>query len=64
MTERAVVIAGGGPPGLMLAGELALAGIGVVIVGRRDNRERTTYASVGALLPQSGVQWRLFARGR
>lgn len=26
MTEHAVVIAGGGPTGLMLAGELALAG--------------------------------------
>ena len=28
MTEHAVVIAGGGPTGLMLAGELALAGLG------------------------------------
>ena len=27
MTEHAVVIVGGGPTGLMLAGELALAGI-------------------------------------
>jgi threonine dehydrogenase-like Zn-dependent dehydrogenase len=35
MTEHAVVIAGGGPTGLMLAGELALAGVDVVIVGRR-----------------------------
>ena len=26
MTEHAVVIAGGGPTGLMLAGELALSG--------------------------------------
>ena len=34
MTEHAVVIAGGGPTGLMLAGELALAGIDVVIVER------------------------------
>src|SRR3990170_3754421 len=32
MTEHAVVIAGGGPTGLMLAGELALAGIDVAIV--------------------------------
>jgi 2-polyprenyl-6-methoxyphenol hydroxylase-like FAD-dependent oxidoreductase len=30
MTTRAVVIAGGGPTGLMLAGELALAGVDVV----------------------------------
>ena len=29
MTDHAVVIAGGGPTGLMLAGELALAGIDV-----------------------------------
>jgi 2-polyprenyl-6-methoxyphenol hydroxylase-like FAD-dependent oxidoreductase len=35
MTERAVVIAGGGPKGLMLARELALAGIDVGIVERR-----------------------------
>jgi 3-(3-hydroxy-phenyl)propionate hydroxylase len=27
MTERAVVIGGGGPTGLMVAGELALAGV-------------------------------------
>jgi hypothetical protein len=33
MTEHAVVIVGGGPTGLTLAGELALAG-----VGRRDGR--------------------------
>lgn len=35
MMERAVVIAGGGPTGLMLAGELALAGIDVAIIERR-----------------------------
>ena len=35
MTEHAVVIAGGGPAGLMLAGELALAGVDVAIVERR-----------------------------
>jgi 3-(3-hydroxy-phenyl)propionate hydroxylase len=35
MAEHAVVIAGGGPTGLMLAGELTLAGIDVVIVERR-----------------------------
>ena len=29
MTEHAVVIAGGGPTGLMLAAELALAGVDV-----------------------------------
>ncbi len=39
MTEHAVVIAGAGPTGLMLAGELALAGIDVVIVERRANQD-------------------------
>jgi 3-(3-hydroxy-phenyl)propionate hydroxylase len=39
MTEHAVVIAGGGPTGLMLAGELALAGIDVAIVERRAGQD-------------------------
>ncbi len=38
-TEHAVVIAGAGPTGLMLAGELALAGIDVAIVERRDSQD-------------------------
>jgi 2-polyprenyl-6-methoxyphenol hydroxylase-like FAD-dependent oxidoreductase len=36
MTEHAVVITGGGPTGLMLAGETALAG--VAVVGRRASQ--------------------------
>ena len=39
MTDHAVVIAGGGPTGLMLAGELALAGVDVVVVERRADQE-------------------------
>src|SRR5262245_14501848 len=39
MSEHAVVIAGGGPTGLMLAGELALAGVDVAIVERRENQD-------------------------
>ena len=39
MTEHAVVIAGGGPTGLMLAGELALAHVDVAIVERRADQE-------------------------
>ncbi len=35
MAEHAVVVVGGGPTGLMLAGELALAGVDVAIVERR-----------------------------
>jgi 2-polyprenyl-6-methoxyphenol hydroxylase-like FAD-dependent oxidoreductase len=39
MTEHAVVIAGGGPTGMMLSAELALAGVDVAIVERRPTRE-------------------------
>src|SRR5918995_1702866 len=39
MTEHAVVIAGGGPTGLMLAGELALAKVEVAIVERRASQD-------------------------
>jgi 2-polyprenyl-6-methoxyphenol hydroxylase-like FAD-dependent oxidoreductase len=50
MTEHAVVIVGGGPTGLMLAGELALAGVDVAIVERRASQdpaghERSPYAT-------------------
>ena len=38
-SARAVVIAGGGPAGLMLAGELALAGVDVAIVERRASQD-------------------------
>ena len=39
MSEHAVVLAGGGPTGLMLAAELALAGVDVAIVERRASRD-------------------------
>src|SRR6266545_3807963 len=38
-TDHAVVIAGAGPTGLMLAGELALAGVDVAIVERRASQD-------------------------
>ena len=38
-TDHAVVIAGGGPTGLMLAAELALAGVDAAIVERRPSQE-------------------------
>jgi 3-(3-hydroxy-phenyl)propionate hydroxylase len=41
MREHAVVIAGGGPTGLVLAGELALAGVDVAIVERRASQDLT-----------------------
>ena len=43
MTEHAVVIAGGGPTGLMLVGELALAKVDVAIVSS-DAPARTSPA--------------------
>src|SRR3954471_18514251 len=39
MPEHGVVIAGGGPTGLMLAGELALANVDVAIVERRASQD-------------------------
>ena len=52
MHEHAVVIAGGGPTGLMLAGELKLAGVDVVIVERRANQELDG-SRAGGLLPRT-----------
>jgi 3-(3-hydroxy-phenyl)propionate hydroxylase len=39
MTEHAVVVVGGGPTGMMLAAELALAGVDVAIVERRLSQD-------------------------
>lgn len=50
--EHAVVIAGGGPTGLMLAGELALAGVDVAIVERRTSQELVGLRARG-LLPRT-----------
>jgi 2-polyprenyl-6-methoxyphenol hydroxylase-like FAD-dependent oxidoreductase len=50
--EHAVVISGGGPTGLMLAGELALAGIDVAIVERRPGKE-VVGSRAGGLHPRT-----------
>src|SRR5947209_17688712 len=69
MTEHAVVIAGGGPTGLMLAGELALAGIDVVIVERRASQDVDGSRAGGLLsrtievLDQRGIAERFLAAG-
>src|SRR6476661_2545786 len=70
ITAHAVVIAGGGPTGLMLAGELALAGIDVVIVERRANqdvdgsRAGGLHARTIEVLDQRGVAERFLSAGQ
>jgi 2-polyprenyl-6-methoxyphenol hydroxylase-like FAD-dependent oxidoreductase len=69
MTEHAVVIAGGGPAGLMLAGELALGGANVAIVERRASQELESQRSRGLhartieVLDQRGIAGRFLAAG-
>ncbi|TIT20791.1 MAG: hypothetical protein E5W70_19750 [Mesorhizobium sp.] len=70
MTEHAVVIAGGGPTGLTLAGELALAGIDVAIVERRPNQELAGSRAGGLssrtleIFDQRGIADRFLAEGQ
>ncbi|MDK4725667.1 FAD-dependent monooxygenase [Rhizobium phaseoli] len=70
MREHAVVIAGGGPTGLMLAGELALAGVDVAIVERRLNQEIVGSRAGGLsartleVLDQRGIVERFLAEGQ
>ena len=69
MTEHAVVIAGGGPTGLMLAGELALAGVDVAIVERRADQSVDGSRAGGLLartievLDQRGIADRFLEAG-
>lgn len=66
----AVAIAGGGPAGLMLAGELALAGVDVAIVERRasqalaGSRAGGLHARTLELLDQRGIVERFLAQGQ
>src|SRR5881296_1379754 len=70
MTEHAVVIAGGGPTGLMLAGELALAGIDVAIVERRSSQDLPGSRAGGLhsrtieVLDQRGIADRFLSEGQ
>jgi 3-(3-hydroxy-phenyl)propionate hydroxylase len=70
MTEPAVVIAGGGPTGLMLAAELALAGVDVAIVERRASHDLTGSRAGGLhsrtieVLDQRGIADRFLSQGQ
>jgi len=70
MNTHAVVIAGGGPTGLMLAGKLALAGVDVAIVERRFGKELIGSRAGGLhsrtieILDQCGIADRFIAQGK
>ena len=70
MTKHAVVVAGGGPTGLMLAGELALAGVDVAIVERRASQELPGSRAGGLhsrtieILDQRGIADRFLEQGQ
>ena len=69
MTQHAVAIVGGGPTGMMLAGELALAGIDVVILERRvgeeidGSRARGMHSRTIEVLDQRGIADRFLTEG-
>ena len=68
--EHAVVIAGSGPTGLMLAGELALAGVDVAIVERRASQDLAGSRAGGLhsrtieVLDQRGIADRFLSEGQ
>jgi 3-(3-hydroxy-phenyl)propionate hydroxylase len=70
MSDPAVVIAGGGPTGLMLAGELALGDVDVVVVEPRENQELAgsraggLHARTIEVLDQRGIADRFLAEGQ
>jgi 2-polyprenyl-6-methoxyphenol hydroxylase-like FAD-dependent oxidoreductase len=70
MTKHAVVIAGGGPTGLMLAAELALTRVDVAIVERRANQSVAGLRAGGLhsrtieVLDQRGIAQRFLSQGK
>jgi 2-polyprenyl-6-methoxyphenol hydroxylase-like FAD-dependent oxidoreductase len=70
MADHAVVVAGGGPTGLMLAGELALAGIDVAIVEPRASQNLIGARSLGLhsrtieVFDQRGIADRFLSQGQ
>jgi len=69
-SDHAVVIAGGGPTGLMLAAELALAGVDVAIVERRAGQDLVGARAGGLhsrtieVLDQRGLADRFLSQGQ
>ncbi|MBW0015703.1 MAG: FAD-dependent monooxygenase [Mycobacterium sp.] len=69
MFDHAVVIVGGGPTGLMLAGELALAAVDVAIVERRATQDLVGARAGGLhsrtieILDQRGIAERFLSQG-
>jgi 3-(3-hydroxy-phenyl)propionate hydroxylase len=70
MTEHQVVIAGGGPTGMMLAGELTLAGTDVAIVERRASQDLDSSRAGGLqsrtieVFDQRGIADRFLSEGQ
>src|SRR5471030_289259 len=70
MTEHAMVIAGGGPTGMMLAAELALAKVDVAVLERRPDHVLVGSRAGGIpsrtieVLDQRGVADRFLAAGK
>src|SRR3954467_1400025 len=70
MTEHAVVIVGGGPTGMMLAGELTMAGVDVGIVERRSgpdlagSRAGGLHSRTIEVLDQRGIADRFVSQGK
>ena len=70
MSGHAVVVAGGGPTGLMLAGELALAGVDVAVVERRPSQDLIGSRAGGLhsrtieVLDQRGIADRFLSEGQ
>lgn len=68
--KHQVVIAGGGPTGLMLAGELALSGVDVAVVERRQNQDLESSRAGGLhsrtieVFDQRGIAERFLSAGQ
>jgi 3-(3-hydroxy-phenyl)propionate hydroxylase len=70
LTNHSVIIAGAGPTGLMLAGELALGGVDVAVIERRPNQELSGSRALGIssrtieVLDQRGIADRFLSAGK